>query len=126
MIPRGSKIKDALKALKARPILVGYPDREIGFHAIVLLLDDLGVGVEPGQGLAIAGGQGQPPQLAAGAQQFRRGQEQAVHPLARQRGDGNDFLLARRLRLDPLALVGREQIDLVPRLDPRRATLAGR
>ena len=88
------------------------------------LLDHLGVGVQPGQRLAVARRQGQPVQLASGAQPFGRGQEQALDPLPGQRRDRHDFLLARRFRLDALALLGREQIHLVPRLDQGRATLA--
>ena len=61
--------------------------------------------------------------LLPAAQPFGHALAQSVDPLAGQRRDRHDVLAPRGLLEQPLALLAGEQVDLVPRLDPRRRAL---
>ena len=84
------------------------------------LIDDVAARMEPGDALARARRQRDVVNGLPAAKADRHGRAELIKPLSAHRRYRNDVIAPLRFAQQALALVGVEQVDLVPGFEPRR------
>src|SRR6185295_7059117 len=123
LVGRGQGRSGGPERLKPRPILGRQADRQADFVIVELLIEHLAAGMEPGDPVARPGGNADVVDLLPAPQHVRHPFAQRIEAGAGQRRDCDDILPPASLPEQPLALLGRQQVELVPRLEPRRRPL---